>query len=95
LFAGLVPLSPYLYEWIILGGIAFIDGGPLLAAGILGSVTLVLMVAGALPLAMSYAEHLLARDIKPSNAFHRYTENSSAGLDTWVKSDRMYGRITN
>lgn len=94
-YAGLDPLSPYLYEWIILGGIAFGAGILMLAFGVLGSGLLVLMVTGALPLAMGYAEHVLARDIKPSNLFHRYAEDAPVALETWVEHDRLYGRITN
>ncbi len=66
-YEGLDPLAPYLYEWIILGGIAFIGGGLLLAAAVVGSGLLVLLVVGALPVTMGYAERLLA-------------ENTSRGL---------------
>ncbi len=78
-YEGLDPLSPYLYEWIILGGIAFFGGGVLLAAAILRSGLLVLMALGAVPLAMGYAERLLAEGIKPRAAFHRYTEDPPWG----------------
>lgn len=94
-YAGLDPLSPYLYEWIILGGIAFAAGILMLTFGLLGSQMLVLMIVGTLPIAMYFAEHLLARDIKPSNAFHRFTANPPVGLTSWVDHDRLYGRITN
>ncbi|WCS25640.1 hypothetical protein LOK46_01995 [Methylobacterium sp. NMS14P] len=94
-YEGLDPLSPYLYEWIILGGIAFFGGGLLLAAAILQNGLLVLVVLGALPLAMGYAERLLAEDIKPRAAFHRYTEDPPVGLETWVEGSYLYGRITN
>ena len=94
-YEGLHPLSPYLYEWIILSGIAFFGGGLLLAAAILRSGLLVLVVLGALPLAMGYAERLLAEDIKPRAAFHRYTEDPPVGLETWVEGSYLYWRITN
>lgn len=94
-YEGLDPLSPYLYEWIILGGIAFFGGGVLLAAAILRSGLLVLMALGAVPLAMGYAERLLAEGIKPRAAFHRYTEDPPVGLETWVEGSYLYGRITN
>jgi len=72
------PFSPYLYEWIILGAVAFASGILMLTFGVLDSGLLVLMVVGALPLAMYYAEHLLARYIKPSYAFRRYTKDPPA-----------------
>jgi hypothetical protein len=67
----------------------------MLAFGVPGSGLLVLMMVGALPLAMGYAEHLLARDIKPANAFRRYTKDPPVGLETWVEHVRLYGLITN
>lgn len=94
-YEGLDPLSPYLYEWIILGGIAFFGGGLLLAAAVLRIGLLVLVVLGALPLAMGYAERLLAEGIKPRAAFQRYTEDPPVGLETWVEGSYLYGRITN
>lgn len=94
-YAGLDPFSPYLYEWIILGGIALASGILMLTFGVLGSGLLVLMVVGALPPAMYYAERLLAEDIKPRAAFHRYTEDPPVGLETWVEGSYLYGQITN
>lgn len=94
-YAGLDPFSPYLYEWIILGGIAFAAGILMLTFGLLGSGLLVLMMVGAIPVAMGYTEHLLFRDIKPSNTLRRYTADPPVGLTTRIEHDRLYGRITN
>ena len=94
-YEGLDPLAPYLYEWIILGGIAFIGGGLMLAAAVAGSGLLVLLVVGALPMTMGYAERLLAEDIKPRASFHHYTKSPPVRLEIWVEGSSLYGRITN
>jgi hypothetical protein len=94
-FAGLNPLSPYLYECIVLGGLTYAGGMLMLAFGAIGSRVLVLMAVGAIPWAMGYAEHTLTRDVTPRNRFHRYAEDAPVALATWVEGGRLHGRITN
>jgi hypothetical protein len=92
---GLNPFAPYLYEGIILGPLVFGAGFLIIVATLLGSSALVLLVVGALPLAMGYSEHILQGEIKPSGAFHRYGSNAPVGLQTRIEASHLYGRITN
>ncbi|MGU3285481.1 hypothetical protein [Methylobacterium mesophilicum] len=94
-YYGLDPFAPYLYEFIILGALVFGAGFLILVAGVLGSPTLVLLIVGALPLAMGYSERILQREIKPSGAFHRYGADAPVGLQTRIGGSYLYGRITN
>ncbi|TXM64767.1 hypothetical protein FV226_26080 [Methylobacterium sp. WL12] len=70
-YSGLDPFAPYLYEFIILGALVFGAGVLILVAGMIGSPILMLLVVGALPLAMGYSERFLQGEIKPSGVFHR------------------------
>lgn len=54
-----------------------------------------LLVVGALPLAMGYSERILQGEIKPSGAFHRYRVDAPLGLVTRIEGSHPYGRITN
>ncbi|MCK2057085.1 hypothetical protein [Methylobacterium sp. 37f] len=92
---GLDPFAPYLYEVIILGALVFGAGFLILVAGGLGSSILMLLVVGALPLAMGYSERILQREIKPSGALNRYGVDAPVGLVTRIEGSHLYGRITN
>ena len=94
-YLGLDPFAPYLYEGIILGALVFGAGFLILVAGVLGSPILMLLIVGALPLAMGYSESILQREIKPSGAFHRYGSDAPVGLQTRIEGSHLYGRITN
>ena len=94
-YYGLDPFAPYLYEFIILGALVFGGGFLILVAGILGGRILMLLVVGALPMAMGYSERILGSEIKPSGAFHRYSADAPASLVTWIEGSHLYGRITN
>ncbi|KQO59595.1 hypothetical protein ASF22_08120 [Methylobacterium sp. Leaf87] len=94
-YFGLDPFAPYLYEFIILGVLVFGAGFLILVAGMIGSPILMLLVVGALPLAMGYSEHILQRETKPSGAFHRYGTDAPVGLATRIEGSHLYGRITN
>ncbi|KQQ34273.1 hypothetical protein ASF58_23925 [Methylobacterium sp. Leaf125] len=94
-YSGLDPFAPYLYEVIILGALVFGAGFLMLVAGALSSSILLVLVVGALPLAMGYGERILQREIKPSGAFHRYGADAPVGLQTRIEGSHLYGRITN
>ena len=94
-YYGLDPFAPYLYEFIILGVLVFGAGLLILVAGVLGSPILMLLVVGALPLAMGFSERILQGEIKPSGAFHRYSADAPVGLVTRIEGSHLYGRITN
>ena len=94
-YYGLDPFAPYLYEFIILGTLVFGAGFLILVAGVLGSSVLMLLVVGALPVAMGYSERILQGEIKPSGAFHRYGTDAPVGLVTRIEGTHVYGRITN
>ncbi|TXN78999.1 hypothetical protein [Methylobacterium sp. WL8] len=94
-YSGLDPFAPYLYEFIILGVLVFGAGLLILVAGMIGSPILMLLVVGALPMAMGFSEHILQREIKPSGAFHRYGTDAPVGLKTRIEGSHLYGRITN
>jgi hypothetical protein len=94
-YSGLDLFAPYLYEFIILGALVFGAGFLMLVAGTLGSSILMLLVVGALPLAMGYGERILQREIKPSGAFHRYGADAPVGLETRIEGSHLYGRIIN
>ena len=92
---GLDPFAPYLYEGIILGALVFGAGFLIIVAALLGRPTLMLLIVGALPLAMGYSEHILQNGIKPSGAFHRYGADAPVSLQTRIEGSHLYGRITN
>lgn len=94
-YSGLDPFAPYLYEFIILGALVFGAGFLMLVAGVLGSSILMLLVVGALPLAMGYSERILQGEIKPSGAFQRYGADAPVGLVTRIEGSHLYGRVTN
>ncbi|KQO66331.1 hypothetical protein ASF22_20550 [Methylobacterium sp. Leaf87] len=94
-YSGLDPFAPYLYEFIILGALVFGAGFLILVAGVLGSSTLILLVVGALPLAMGYSERILQGEIKPSGAFQHYGADAPVGLETRIEGSHLYGRIIN
>ena len=94
-YLGLDPFAPYLYEGIILGALVLGAGFLIIVAVLLGSSALMLLIVGALPLAMGYSEHILQGEIKPSGAFHRYGSDAPVGLQTRIEGSHLYGRITN
>ncbi|KQO64093.1 hypothetical protein ASF22_21640 [Methylobacterium sp. Leaf87] len=94
-YSGLDPFAPYLYEFIILGALVFGAGFLMLVAGVLSSSILMLLVVGALPLAMGFSERILQGEIKPSGAFHRYSAGAPVGLNTRIEGSHLYGRIIN
>jgi hypothetical protein len=94
-FMGLHPLSPYLYEGIIHLSLVFLAGLLILVFGWTRSWIMVLLVAGALPLAMAYSQAVASREVNPSNTFTRYTENVPASVSTWTQYGAIWGRVTN
>lgn len=92
---GLNPLDPYLYEVLILGGMALLGGIIMLVAHLLGWQWLVLLAAGVTPLMMAHSEFLLQMHTKPHAVYERVTHNVPVSLNTWIDRGTIRGRITN